>query len=975
MKDSSRRPSLSAIRYSPLFRWGNVCFCLLFLIFCTFKNSFAHTEPLGQGQQAPKPGITVDALNATGNAQESSPDLTPLTSLESFMNPSPLEIAAATPELSPRNDERGAPLQNALLSQVVQASVEAETMNAQGSYYQSSNGILLWGNGSIHTSSTQLADLESGVYQIEVLAFGVEDGNKPKMRIIADNRLIAEPVSVSNNNWQYQSYIFDNVELAGTGHSLSLDLAQPAGSADLWIDKIILHKTADILPSSKRAVLEAEQMNVQGGSFTSPSSVLLWSNGSISGQAAGLEAGVYDMEVVALGVEGDGDLPRMRVLAANRMAGDAVAVKNNGWNYQGYVFSGVELEGGTNDFRVQFFNDSPARDLWVDKIILRKTGELPYKGKRLITEAETMQAGGGNFKSPSAVRIWQNGSLQTTLTGYASGHYAIDLDAFGVEQNGIAPKVEVRVDGTLVGPAFNAANNDWNYQRIHAGELDLSGGDHTLTMTFAADSQVQDFWVDRVLLRKIGEITPSQNTQVFSIGLNNTILSAALNFGIAGIISATSTVKGWAPELSKLFLTGTQDVFDYLVFVPTLAAAQHLSLVTKDSTGSNDIGTFYLGGHNDTQGIGDPLYDYRASFGAQTGGSFDGMLYLDSGLSSGSDFRFSTSDFSQLRNKVLWENILSQEIQHRFSSYLTSNAGNPFKILGRELEHWGVFFDADFSPMDGNDWTDNGNGTFTLTQSYLDEAAIKRSTASMPYNDLDLYTMGALDASEVRVGFVIDNPHLADGRRLRPYLQYGENAAGGGPYVETETAAGSGIWSGPDSLYSGSVISGTKHPITLANIVNLEVPRSPAFPSTSRNFKPVFVVVSDSADTASITQTLTDKVRNFQNSFVDFFAQITRGLATLTLPAQNTSFARSANISAAGGTFAVFPGTQAALQTSPRNPLTSLFPFAKTPFYGDVFGKKVDQSPAPGKKKKTYRPWKKMVFPSSITHSNLQRKL
>ncbi len=63
---------------------------------------------------------------------------------------------------------------------------------------------------------------------------------------------------------------------------------------------------------------------------------------------------------------------------------------------------------------------------------------------------------------------------------------------------------------------------------------------------------------------------------------------------------------------------------------------------------------------------------------------------------------------------TLWQNVLTQELAHRFGSFLTADAGNPLGILGRALAHWNVFFDANFSPMDGNDWVDNENETEAL---------------------------------------------------------------------------------------------------------------------------------------------------------------------------------------------------------------------------------------------------------------------
>ena len=797
------------------------------------------------------------------------------------MNPSPLSLPDTLAGSSAANLTSNAVT-------VPATTVEAETMTTTGAYYKTGTQTLLWGDGKL---TTQLSSLASGIYQIEVVTFGIPDGsNQPKMRVMADNRLAADPVSVSNNNWQYQSQLFDNIELSGTGHSFSIDLFQPLGSVSLWIDKIILRRTGDVLPATQRAVLEAEQMTPQGGTYASPSSVLLWSNGSLSGQTSGLDAGVYEMEVVAFGLDGDGDQARMRVTANNRMAGDAVAVKNNGWNYQGYVFSGVELGTGTNNFKVDFFNDSPARDLWIDKIILRKTGTLPYLGLRPAAEAETMQASGGNYTAATATRIWQNGLLQTQLTNLASGHYTLDLDALGVDQNGLSSKIEVRVDGALAGPAFSVANNDWNYKRYRAGELDLTGGNHTVTIKFADDSVARDVWIDRLQLRKTAELPAPQNTRVFSLSLNSTILTAAATFGSAGT-TAQGESGGWAIEISKLFLSGIADVFDNIIFLPTLQAARNLSLADITSPNDNGIGTFYGGLRNSVTGIGRDTADYGSYFGSMDGGALQGILYIDSGVKNDSDFRFSSSDFTQLRNQVLWENVLSQEMGHRFGSFLTADAGNPFGLLGRADSHWNPFFDADFSPMDGNDWVDNGNGSFTLTHSYIDEIKQLRTTTPMPYNDLDLYAMGLLDASEVRAGFVIQNPRDSFGRRIRPYAQVGETPPSGGPYIQVELSPG--IWSTSRTLYNGDVVTGTKRTVTLADVINLEGRRSPAFPNTVKNFNPAFVVITDPSDTAATVQSFTEKVRGFQNSFASFFSGITRGLGTIQLPSASLSYARS----------------------------------------------------------------------------------
>ena len=42
---------------------------------------------------------------------------------------------------------------------------------------------------------------------------------------------------------------------------------------------------------------------------------------------------------------------------------------------------------------------------------------------------------------------------------------------------------------------------------------------------------------------------------------------------------------------------------------------------------------------------------------------------------SGPDFRFGSSDFTKERNLTLWQNVLTQELAHRFGNFLTSAAG------------------------------------------------------------------------------------------------------------------------------------------------------------------------------------------------------------------------------------------------------------------------------------------------------------
>ncbi|MBI3313973.1 MAG: hypothetical protein HYZ83_07035, partial [Candidatus Omnitrophica bacterium] len=355
---------------------------------------------------------------------------------------------------------------------------------------------------------------------------------------------------------------------------------------------------------------------------------------------------------------------------------------------------------------------------------------------------------------------------------------------------------------------------------------------------------------------------------LFELALNNEILNAASQSGVIG----------WSLELSQNFLAGFKDQYDYLVFLPSLAGAKRLSLETKGSVSDNETGSFYLGARNDVKGIGQNIYDFRTEFGSSASGELEGMIILDSGLSSGPDFRFASSDFSQDKNRILWSNVLTQELAHRYGSFLTANGGNPYGMLGRAAAHWGVFYDADFSPLDGNDWVDNGNGTFTLRRSYLDEAAFKRTEEGMPYNDLDLYAMGLLDASVVRAGFVIENPSLEDGRKIRMHSS--------GNLIEIQNSDGS--WSGPYYLPSDIVIKGNKKVITLADIESLEGKRNPTAANSQKDFKVAYVHLVSDEETGIDVLEGTQKRNSFKDSAEEFFNAMTRGLGNILSPVGQT---------------------------------------------------------------------------------------
>ena len=76
------------------------------------------------------------------------------------------------------------------------------------------------------------------------------------------------------------------------------------------------------------------------------------------------------------------------------------------------------------------------------------------------------------------------------------------------------------------------------------------------------------------------------------------------------------------------------------------------------------------------------------------------------------------------------------------------------KLLGSELAHWSFYVAMNNNTgICGASWIDNGDGSFTSTQSpYV------KGTFTF-YSDLDLYLMGMIPPEDVELFFIIDNPH------------------------------------------------------------------------------------------------------------------------------------------------------------------------------------------------------------------------
>ncbi|MCH7959413.1 MAG: PASTA domain-containing protein [Candidatus Hydrogenedentes bacterium] len=89
--------------------------------------------------------------------------------------------------------------------------------------------------------------------------------------------------------------------------------------------------------------------------------------------------------------------------------------------------------------------------------------------------------------------------------------------------------------------------------------------------------------------------------------------------------------------------------------------------------------------------------------------------------------------------------ILGQELLHMVAAFVTLPTLG-LDILGRSDQHWSFFMHTEGSVMEGNDWVDNGDGTFTT------------QTPDKTFSQLDEYLFGFRAAVDVDPTFLIENP-------------------------------------------------------------------------------------------------------------------------------------------------------------------------------------------------------------------------
>lgn len=169
--------------------------------------------------------------------------------------------------------------------------------------------------------------------------------------------------------------------------------------------------------------------------------------------------------------------------------------------------------------------------------------------------------------------------------------------------------------------------------------------------------------------------------------------------------------------------------------------------------------------------------------------------------------------------------VFGQELGHAWASFVYYNQGMGWEtnLLGRANAHWSFYMQTGGSPLQGHEWVDNGDGTFT---------AIPQDV--FLFSDLDLYLMGLLPPEDVAPWFILENPYNC----VDSASKSGDCAPEGAFLFEADTYT----------------INATRRDVSIGDVISAEGLRSPAYPDTPDEFDVSFLFIKRPDEELSETE-------------------------------------------------------------------------------------------------------------------------
>lgn len=260
-------------------------------------------------------------------------------------------------------------------------------------------------------------------------------------------------------------------------------------------------------------------------------------------------------------------------------------------------------------------------------------------------------------------------------------------------------------------------------------------------------------------------------------------------------------------------------------------------VIIQDWVNASFPGAFYLPLENDTTGIGYQHTVPAQVFDDDPSTPIEGFLWLN-----GYDFLvLPTFD----GGRILW----GQEFGHRWGAFVEVGSGD--SILGRQSAHWSRYLDTDWSWMEGNDWTDNLDGTFTTNVTTYD-------TLTSHFSPLDLYLMGLVGTADVPSFVQVLPGDLSD------------------------AAAAPDAWPGGNA----STVTASSRVLTVQDVIAAEGPRVPSSLTSEKDFDVAIVYALRRED--RITPARLAQLETMLDLFEQQWIDDTLGLATVTFGVAGT---------------------------------------------------------------------------------------
>jgi hypothetical protein len=285
---------------------------------------------------------------------------------------------------------------------------------------------------------------------------------------------------------------------------------------------------------------------------------------------------------------------------------------------------------------------------------------------------------------------------------------------------------------------------------------------------------------------------------------------------------------------ARAFYRTHGDDYEFVCFY----AASEIPFVTIPGTSAF---AYEINVVQDVEGIGIGVQDHSLDFGS--GGRMHSLLNMNS-LSA---YPADPHQNFHVTNSAL--DILAHEAGHRWVAFvpLDSAGVTTNALLGAGLSHWNFYFDNQASMLGGNEWQDNGDGSWTSVE------------ATQRYGQLELYLMGFVGA-----GAVGDLPVLYDAVNCSPPGTYSIN----------------------HHSLDGITCEVREHTFSVADVITANGPRLPDVGTSPKHHRFAFVLVVPNGSPAS--QADLDKLDLLRSEWPAYFSQITGGAATadVTLDSQ-----------------------------------------------------------------------------------------